>query len=144
MVGERLERLADSLQRAGLTEAGADFAERRDASAQVLEAATSLGKDCVDALAGLVLSGAVEQIAPRQATISADAPPLLADWQVSEEPHRSLAAIAEAQRQRLLGLSEQPNQIYRRLHESVALAADVAAWTSWSQDEEAGEHAREV
>jgi hypothetical protein len=132
LVSESLEQLEESLEDAGDLDEDVDLGTRAEVDAALFEAASGLGKSCVDALAGLVISGAIDCVAPRLAAVSEDSPPLEDAWQRSASPYRSLAAVALAQRERLAGLAGQP-QLYRHLHESISLAADVAAWTTWTQ-----------
>ncbi len=134
MISEALEHLEELLETAGQLDEDAELAARTDAGAAVFDAAIALGRTCVDSLNGLVISGQVRGVvAPRLAAVAAYAAPLDDGWQHSANPYQSLATVAIAQRGRIAGLAGEPNQLYRRLHEAIALAADVAAWNTWTQ-----------
>lgn len=130
---EPLLILAEELEIAGELGDAADMGARGDREGSIHEAAIALGRACIDALYGLFLSGAVETPRLREAALQDHAPPLDDAWQSAHNPFIELAHIAMAQRKQLEQLRDQPNQLYRRLYDSVALAADIAAWTAWTQ-----------
>jgi hypothetical protein len=130
---DALKRLEEDLEIAGELDQDADTGARGDAEDRIHQAAIALGWACIDGLRGLVISGAVDLVSPRRAATDADAPPLDDAWQGGHNPFMALAQVASAQRESLGKLGDQPNQVYQHLHDAVALAADVAAWTSWTQ-----------
>jgi hypothetical protein len=128
-----LTRLEEELTAAGALGEAAKQGARADLEGQIHHAAISLGKGCLDGIYGLALTDAIDVVIPRRLAIENDAAPLDVSWQKADSPFGALAKICAEQDTRLRALREQPNQLYRRLHESVALAADVAAWTAWTQ-----------
>ncbi|MGN6587170.1 MAG: hypothetical protein ACTHKT_06810 [Solirubrobacterales bacterium] len=128
-----LTRLEEELKAAGALGQAAEQGARADLEAQIHHAAISLGKGCLDGIYGLALTDPIDVVNPRRIAIENDAAPLDVSWQEADSPFAALAKICAEQDARLQALREQPNQLYRRLHESVALAADVAAWTAWTQ-----------
>ena len=125
--------LEEHLEVAGELGEDADQGARAEAEDRIYEAAVALGKVCIDGLQGLVVSGAVNTVAPRLAAMPEEAPPLDDAWRKVHNPSMALVAISSDQRDRLAGLTEQPNQLFRHLHDLIALAADVATWTAWTQ-----------
>lgn len=132
-VSERLRLLHEELEIAGELGLDADAGARADREGLIHEASIALGHTCVDAMNGLIASEAVSMPILRQAAVETEAPPLDDAWQRAHNPFMALVEIAASQQERLAGLSDQPNQLYRHLHDSLALAADVATWTAWTR-----------
>jgi hypothetical protein len=134
LVAERLQRLAEELEVAGELGEDADRGARADREATIHDAALSLGRACVDALNGLVVSGAVDMVVLRPAAVPAEAPAIDASWQRTSNPFMALVEISMTQQRQIETLRDQPDRLYRLLlNGSLALAADVAAWTMWTQ-----------
>ncbi len=88
----------------------------------------------MDALNGLAVSGAVDMVALRPAAVPAEAPSIDAGWQQTPNPFMALVEISMTQQRQIETLCDQPNRLYRLLlSEPLALAADVAGWTMWTQ-----------
>jgi hypothetical protein len=131
-VAEALEALTAALATGSALGDEYGTPTRKEADRAVRVAAFVLGKAAVDALRGLVLSGvAAETVMLRRAAMDHDAPPLDASWRQQADRYSTLATMAATQKERLTRLAQEPNQLYRGLHDSVALAADAAAWTAW-------------
>jgi hypothetical protein len=133
LASDGLGILEEALKVAGDLGEEADPGARADLEGQIYLAAISLGKACLDGIYGLALSDAIDVVSPRRIAVEEDASPLDDGWQEADNPFIGLAQICSEQNGRLQSLREQPNQLYRRLHESMALAADIAAWTAWTQ-----------
>ena len=134
LVAERLHALSDELELAGKLGDDANPGARADRESAIREAALALGRACVDALNGLVVSGVVNMTVLRPTAVEADAPPLADAWTRAHNPFMALVEITTSQLQQIEPLHNQPNRLYRLLlHESLALAADIAAWSAWTQ-----------
>ena len=97
----------------------------------VYESAIAFGHVSVDGMQGMVHANAVDQATPMPRRHDQAFGSLDDTWQQSESPYREAWSVAGDQRSQLIRLAKQPNQLFRRLAESVALAADLAAWASW-------------
>lgn len=138
---EKLQYLEEELRIASAFADDSGLGARADREALIYEAAVSLGRACVDGLSGLTASGAVNEPILRTAAVQVFAPPLDDEWQTADNPFVALTEIADSQKKKIEGLREKPNQLYRFLFDAVALAADVATWTTWTQlgsDQETG------
>lgn len=78
---------------------------------------------------GMVIAGDVDTVSPRSEDQGFD--PLDDAWQRGGAPYLSAQRIVEGQQERAEKLRTQPNQLYRRLGEAVAFAADLAGWAAW-------------
>lgn len=74
---ERLDVLAQELETAGELGEDADQGARGDREGSIHATAIALGRSCVDALNGLVVSGAINMPGLTQARLEAEAPPLV-------------------------------------------------------------------
>jgi hypothetical protein len=127
---EALDRLVAALD-AG-DQLGDDYGEARaQIDMKLYESALALGHASLDGMQGMIHSNAVDQAIPMPRRHDQAFNPLDDAWQQSGSPYREARSLAEGLRSQLVRLTKQPNQLFRRLAESVALAADLAAWTSW-------------
>lgn len=139
---EHLEALEDELSDVGILDEDIELGQRGDVEARVYEAAISLGQAVIDGLTGMVISDLItDHVSPRRSELEHEAPPLDESWQQTDNPAKALAGRAAAQRERLDPLEGQPNQLFRRLYETVALAADAGEWTAWTQVAASGDDA---
>lgn len=111
---------------------GDDYGEARaQIDTTLYESALALGYASLDGMQGMVHASAVDHATPMPRRHDRAFDALDDAWQQSGSPYREARSMAEALRSQLVDLTKQPNQLFRRLAESVALAADLAAWTSW-------------
>lgn len=111
---------------------GEDYGDaRRQVDLAVWSCSVNLGRACVDGMQGMVHDGVVDEQTPMPREADGAFGPLVDAWQRGGAPYHDASVIASQQRSTLLGLSAQPNQLFRRLAESVALGADLACWASW-------------
>jgi hypothetical protein len=130
LAAEALDALVPSLE-AG-DHLGDDYGPaRRQVDRAIREGAMRLGCACLDGMRGMIAEGVIGEsfVMPRAADGAFAS--LDDKWQKDGTPYRDAARIATSQKSTLEKLSAQPSQLTRRLCESVALAADLAAWTAW-------------
>lgn len=105
---------------------------RHAVDALIHNAAMRLGRDALGGMRGMVISETVEQSTVLPRAQDETFRPLDDSWQRGGSPYDDLVDVAEKQRKTLQKLAEQPNQLYRRLQETVSLAADLGGWTAWT------------
>lgn len=132
LAADRLEVLTAALM-AG-HELGDEYGTdaRREADVRIREAAISIGRDALDGMRGMILACVVDPTTVMPRREDGDFAPLDDSWQKEGDPYRDAAEIAAKQRERFESQSKQPNQLYRRLAEVVALGADLGGWTAWT------------
>jgi hypothetical protein len=116
-------------------ELGAEFAtpKREDIDRRARNTAIALGEAAVDAMRGLIIAGAVDLSMPLPRGGDPVFAPLYASWQAEPSPYRSAVAVIERHIEALDALGDDPDGVYDRLPELVSLAADIAAWTVWTE-----------
>jgi hypothetical protein len=127
---EALGRIADALKRAqDLGDADLAQEHRYEVDRAVRDAAIEGGRECLGAMRGLAIGDQVDAVSPR--LDDGGFGPLDDGWMKAGSSYGSALQLVEAQQERVKALRQQSNQLFRRLAESVAFAADLAGWTAW-------------